>query len=165
MIPVIFISTVLNIPKFLESDISYYDPWDDFSENKQFSYDKNGTIRVNGTIYKHISDFNLSLEWEMFFDGKRTNMDPGPPGIVITPLRQHPFYMKYYTHWTQLFVKAIIPTILLIYFNYKVNLFLLYSVVSKRQCFNVHFFSGHKWCEKKIRCKNSFFSKILPFKG
>jgi len=127
VIPVIFISTFLNIPKFLESDIEYYNPWDDFSTGNQYwsypgEFEHNGShIFHNQTVYKHISELNSTVEWEILFDGNRHDMstDTGP-GIIITWLRQHPVYMKYYTHWTQLFVKAIIPTVLLIYFNYKI---------------------------------------------
>jgi len=46
-------------------------------------------------------------------------MSPSPY-IAITWLRKHPDYMKFYIYWTNLFVKAIIPTVLLIYFNYKI---------------------------------------------
>ena len=132
MIPVIFISTLLNIPKFLESDIKYYDPWVDFSTGNEYwsfpgEFEHNGShifvnseTSANRTLYKHISELNSTSEWEVLFDGSRYDMNPRV-GIVITWLRNHPRYMKYYTHWTQLFVKAIIPTVLLIYFNYKVS--------------------------------------------
>jgi hypothetical protein len=41
--------------------------------------------------------------------------------ITVTALRQNPEYMIYYIYWTRLVVMGILPTILLIYFNYKVG--------------------------------------------
>ena len=41
--------------------------------------------------------------------------------ITVTALRQNPEYMIYYIYWTRLVVMGILPTILLIYFNYKVR--------------------------------------------
>ena len=41
--------------------------------------------------------------------------------ITVTELRQNPDYMIYYIYWTRLVVMGILPTILLIYFNYKVR--------------------------------------------
>ena len=76
MIPVIFISTLLNIPKFLETDIKYHDPWDDFSRGSfPGEFDHNGThIFINQTLYKHISELNTTEEWGVLFDGKRYDM-------------------------------------------------------------------------------------------
>ena len=91
MIPVLFISTLLNIPKFLESDIIYSDPWDDFNHGRlnekgegEFTYNDTGHIFVNNTYYKHIddlySDANYS-DWKVLFDGGRkdlvSNINPG----------------------------------------------------------------------------------------
>jgi len=123
VIPVIFISTLLNIPKFLETDIEYHDPWDDFSTGSfPGEFGHNGThIFINQTLYKHISDLDTTEEWDVLFDGKRHDMVSNiNPYVKIKWLRQHPLYMKYYIHWTNLFVRAIIPTVLLIYFNYKI---------------------------------------------
>ena len=41
--------------------------------------------------------------------------------IETTPLRQNLNYVIYYIYWTRLFAMGILPTILLIYFNYKVR--------------------------------------------
>ena len=86
MIPVIFISTLLNIPKFLESDIEYYDPWNDFTQGKfPGEFDHNGThIFINGTLYKHINELNRTDEWKVLFDGNRYDMvSDTDPGKVI----------------------------------------------------------------------------------
>ena len=76
MIPVIFISTLLNIPKFLETDIKYNDPWDDFTQRGfPGQFEHNGShIFVNQTLYKHISELHANDEWEVLFDGKRSDM-------------------------------------------------------------------------------------------
>ena len=42
--------------------------------------------------------------------------------IAVTALRRNPEYMIYYIYWTRLVVMGILPTILLIYFNYKVRI-------------------------------------------
>ena len=44
--------------------------------------------------------------------------------IAVTDLRKNPDYHIYYNNWTRLFLIGIIPTVFLIYFNYKVNKFL-----------------------------------------
>ena len=41
--------------------------------------------------------------------------------IQVTELRKDADYTIYYTNWTSFFLKGIIPTFLLIYFNYKVS--------------------------------------------
>ena len=41
--------------------------------------------------------------------------------IEVTELRKDADYTIYYTNWTSFFLKGIIPTFLLIYFNYKVS--------------------------------------------
>ena len=41
--------------------------------------------------------------------------------IEVTELRKDEDYTIYYTNWTRLFLMGIIPTFLLIYFNYKVS--------------------------------------------
>ena len=41
--------------------------------------------------------------------------------VQVTNLRKHPDYAIFYTTWTRLFIIGIIPTLLLIYFNYKVG--------------------------------------------
>ena len=38
----------------------------------------------------------------------------------VTWLRMHPYYIIYYNNWTRLIAIGILPTVLLIYFNYKV---------------------------------------------
>jgi hypothetical protein len=42
--------------------------------------------------------------------------------VQVTNLRKHPDYAIFYTTWTRLFIIGIIPTLLLIYFNYKVTM-------------------------------------------
>ena len=41
--------------------------------------------------------------------------------IGVTELRQNQDYVMYYTNWTRLVLIGIVPTVLLVYFNYKVN--------------------------------------------
>ena len=41
--------------------------------------------------------------------------------LTITDLRNDPTYIIYYTNWTRLFAIGLIPTTMLIYFNYKVG--------------------------------------------
>ena len=118
MIPVIFISTLLNIPKFLESKVIFDNPWDDLHDDV--------TRGENDTLIFANMSWNINNitedEWKLFTGGRRTSMVPETPYIGVTELRSDANYMIYYTQWTQLFVKAIIPTVLLIYFNYKVSL-------------------------------------------
>ena len=42
--------------------------------------------------------------------------------ISPTKLRSDPYYVIYYSNWTRLITMGLIPTVLLIYFNYKVRL-------------------------------------------
>ena len=42
-------------------------------------------------------------------------------GITVTDMRKNPAYTIYYTNWTRLILIGILPTISLIYFNYKVS--------------------------------------------
>ena len=51
--------------------------------------------------------------------------------VQVTNLRKHPDYAIFYTTWTRLFIIGIIPTLLLIYFNYKVGCRGLSSSVGK----------------------------------
>ena len=41
--------------------------------------------------------------------------------IGVTELRRNQDYVTYYTNWTRLVLIGIAPTVLLVYFNYKVN--------------------------------------------
>ena len=41
--------------------------------------------------------------------------------IGVTELRRNQDYVMYYTNWTRLVLIGIVPTVLLVYFNYKVN--------------------------------------------
>ena len=42
--------------------------------------------------------------------------------IGVTELRRNQDYVMYYTNWTRLVLIGIVPTVLLVYFNYKVNM-------------------------------------------
>ena len=42
--------------------------------------------------------------------------------IGVTELRRNQDYVTYYTNWTRLVLIGIAPTVLLVYFNYKVNM-------------------------------------------
>ena len=119
MIPVIFISTLLNIPKFLESKVIHDDPWGDLEDGLERG-ENDTLIHTQFNISLDIN--NISVEnWKLFTNDRREHMVPEKPWIGVTDLRSNANYMIYYTQWTQLFVKAIIPTVLLIYFNYKVS--------------------------------------------
>ena len=68
----------------------------------------------------------LKVGLNMTSDYAETNKEEIKEGhyqysITVTALRQNPEYMIYYIYWTRLVVMGILPTILLIYFNYKVR--------------------------------------------
>ena len=48
--------------------------------------------------------------------------------IKVTELRTNQAYVTYYNQWARLLVMGFIPAVMLIYFNYKVNITISYLV-------------------------------------
>ena len=92
MIPVVILSIFANFPKFFESEL----------------YD---VPIIPPEITKEFWDAN-NLTASMFNSTKQ---------IQVTELRKDPYYTIYYNNWARLIVIGIAPTIMLIYFNYKVS--------------------------------------------
>merc|ERR1712223_1285310 len=91
VIPVILLSTLLNIPKFLESEVHY----DDYEIlDTHFSIGHNNTLLYDET--------NLTNYYGNQFKSQN-------PSITVTGLRKNAYYVIYYTQWTSLGFKAIIP--------------------------------------------------------
>ena len=110
MVPVLSFSIAVNLPKFFEAYVETekheilpngYELWAD------------NTVRVNGTILENFTEEDLEYEYRY--------------RIEVTDLRKNPYYTIYYTNWTRFFIMGIIPTVLLIYFNYKVIFWLRIS--------------------------------------
>ena len=103
VVPVLSFSIAVNLPKFFEAYVETekheilpdgYELWPD------------NTVTFNGTILENFSEEDLEYEYHY--------------RIEVTDLRKNPYYTIYYTNWTRFFIMGIIPTVLLIYFNYKV---------------------------------------------
>ena len=137
MIPVILLSTLLNIPKFLESEVHYddYEILDthfSIGHNNTLLYDETNLTNYYGNQFKSQNP-NITEEEIYHWLGvlieenqNKVKFTEGlystqAPSITVTGLRKNAYYVIYYTQWTSLGFKAIIPTILLIYFNYKVS--------------------------------------------
>merc|ERR1719232_693026 len=103
VVPVLSFSSAVNLPKFFESYVEAvkheivpdgYKLWPD------------DTVRVNGTLIENLTRADLPYEYEYY--------------IEVTDFRKNTYYTIYYTNWTRLLIMGIIPTVLLIYFNYKI---------------------------------------------
>eukprot|EP00093_Oithona_nana_P009090 09090.XXX_64533_60387_1 [CDS] Oithona nana genome sequencing. len=103
VVPVLSFSIAVNLPKFFEAYVETekheilpdgYELWPD------------NTVTFNGTILENFSEEDLEYEYHY--------------RIEVTDLRKNPYYTIYYTNWTRFFIMGIIPTVLLIYFNYKI---------------------------------------------
>ena len=115
VVPVVFISILVNLPKFFESyveerkipllPIGYY-------------LGENGTVYANGTLLENFTVDDVEFEYSYY--------------IQVSDLRKNPHYTTYYTNWTRFFILGIIPTILLIYFNYKVSYFKYFCISKTR---------------------------------
>ena len=58
---------------------------------------------------------------EYFVMDNNTIFSVSPPGVGITDLRKNTLYTIYYNHWARFLFIGALPTVLLIYFNYKVK--------------------------------------------
>lgn len=120
VVPVVFISTIFNIPKFFESHVqTSIEP----ILGDGFSLDDNGTL--------YYDDIQLQKDLLTPEDWYRVTAQNGftfddivyeeTHSISITEMRKDPAYIIYYQNWTRLVVMGLLPTLLLIYFNYKVR--------------------------------------------
>lgn len=117
VVPVVLISTLVNLPKFFESRV----------ETSRFPVLPPGfRLDQDGILFLNDTQLNRSLhteeEWVDLTGGFNVeditfNVERR---IAVTDLRKNPHYTIYYNNWTRLFVIGIIPYLLLIYFNYKV---------------------------------------------
>ena len=116
----IFISTLVNLPKFFESHV----------ETKSYPVLPNGfSVGENDTLWLNetrVDKSSLSeADWRVITNGNGDSFDDilyeVTHTITVTDMRKNPAYTIYYTNWTRLILIGIIPTILLIYFNYKVG--------------------------------------------
>ena len=111
MVPVVFFSVAINIPKFFESRV-----------NEKYVYRANGTVVPDGLV-------DVVREYHRGIDNGTDDGDDflGDHGIkkavfvATTELRDDPNYIVYYTNWTRLVAIGLVPTVMLIYFNYKVG--------------------------------------------
>ena len=92
-----------------------------------FNYTAGEPMLVDEEKYKdHVLRGNMDelsyLDAEYTLDEiiKKENMKT-KSFIGVTELRQNQDYVMYYTNWTRLVLIGIVPTVLLVYFNYKVN--------------------------------------------
>lgn len=126
VVPVVLISTFINIPKFFESEVKrgqqYYLANGFFFEDELFC---NETMVQENLKYlcqeTYVDQSKMTEEdWVKISNGGSSYNELFPHKIFVTELRQSKEYVIYYTNWTRLILISIIPTVLLIYFNYKV---------------------------------------------
>ena len=115
MVPVLSFSSAVNLPKFFES---YVEAYKQEIVPDGYKIWPDDTVRVNGTIIENLTRADLPYEYE--YD------------IEVTDFRKNTYYTIYYTNWTRLLIMGIIPTVLLIYFNYKVIFGLFASLSSSK---------------------------------
>merc|ERR1719270_1335095 len=135
LIPVLLVSILLNIPKFLETEfISQRVPIDEGTSGNQ----NNDTTEIY-----------IEYEYEI--------------SVELSPLRTNPVYLKYYTFLTRLLVTGIIPISGLLFFN--LNIYLGLKAARKRILnrppASQAVFKGQK--EKKKVSNETSFSLILLF--
>ena len=91
VIPVIFLSVLLNIPKFMESKFIWEPvPKEDF----------NGTLDFDPANITDGDDVEYII------------------GLGISDLREDPDYIRFYINWTRLITTGVLPFGALIYFNF-----------------------------------------------
>lgn len=116
--PVIFLSFLFNIPKFLEARIGYEltGPTNQSRviEVNHGMYNGSVAVFIDGSYYKleHGQGVNHTVDQlkELF----------EVPVVEVTELRREPAYAIYYNNWTRLLILGIIPAIMLVYLNYKI---------------------------------------------
>ena len=115
VVPVLSFSSAVNLPKFFES---YVEAYKQEIVPDGYKIWPDDTVRVNGTIIENLTRADLPYEYEYY--------------IEVTDFRKNTYYTIYYTNWTRLLIMGIIPTVLLIYFNYKVIFGLFASLSSSK---------------------------------
>lgn len=101
--PVVIVSILINIPKFLESEVNVDHIVDDTHPS---------VIKFDNGSYTFNNSYNLEELRDSIYTVTHT--------IGVTTLRRDPYYIMYYNNWTRLILVCILPTILLMYFNYKI---------------------------------------------
>jgi len=94
IIPVVLLSIILNIPKFMETKFE----WTAIHKHP------------NGTEIESLAESTTANYSAAVIDYKIE--------LGVTALRDDPDYIRYYINWTRLITTGIIPVALLIYFNY-----------------------------------------------
>lgn len=105
ILPVLLLSFVLNIPKFLEGEIKWEDQWEE--ERDSYSETEIGS-----------GDFNISTGY-IFNDEE---VPRSIPGYRPTDLRKNSNYIKFYKTYFRLFSTAVIPFFGLIFINARIIL-------------------------------------------
>ena len=104
MVPVVTFSVAFNLPRFFETHVIT----EKIPLNLPDGYHlhKDGTVTSEGIVVENFTQDDLDFDYDY--------------QIGITPLRNNPYYTIYYINWIRFFILGIIPTVLLIYFNYKI---------------------------------------------
>jgi len=101
VLPVVLITFLLNIPKFLEGEVKWRD--DSMAIQQIHEAEKNHSLEINEPLKNWTGEIP---QWE--------------PGYQPTNLRKNSDYIKYYIMWGRMFTTALIPVILLLFFNAKI---------------------------------------------
>jgi hypothetical protein len=134
-VPVVLISTLINLPKFFESTVKTSVIYPKLPSD--WSLDFTNGLMFNGSLVNRTH--HTDEEWFNMTGGFDFDDISYEHRIAVTALRKNPDYTIYYNNWTRLFVIGIVPTILLIYFNYKVLLYCSITVQwreSNKHCFH-----------------------------
>ena len=99
LIPIIALSIFLNVPKFFEAKIIY----------KPTSYSHTFVGRSKDVEFQEIRE-NAEEDYQVLV-----------PNIQASNLRKNQYYAIYYNSWTRLMFLGIVPTFVLIYFNFQIH--------------------------------------------
>lgn len=101
VLPVVFITFLLNIPKFLEGQLK----WEDESMAIQQTEE---------------AEMNHSLEMNEPMQNFTDEVPRWVPSYQPTELRKNSDYIRYYIMWGRMFTTALIPVLLLVFLNAKI---------------------------------------------
>ena len=117
LILVILISFGINIPHFMDLEVTYIDPSSIDNSTKI-----NSTTSLDIEEIKYDSEFmapiaNITDEKGSFIVVSNTSDVNLTAVLKYTTLGKHPYYLKWYRNFARLFISGILPFSLLIFFN------------------------------------------------